>query len=223
MNGKMINFSEQDASVRGYLSLPRSGNGPGVLVIQEWWGLVNHIKKQADVFAKNGFVAFAPDLYEGVTAEEPDHAMTLMRELEMDHAARVLISASSFLKSHDLNSTGKVGCVGYCMGGGMCLYLATMNVVDAVAPYYGVLTKHEPDWSNVSCSIQGHYAENDQVTEQVPDLRKALDDQGVKNEFFIYPGAQHAFCNDDRPEVYDAESAELSMTRTVDFFKKELS
>ena len=223
MNGKMIEFGEKGNSVRGYLSLPESNKGPGVLVIQEWWGLVHHIKKQADVFAENGYVAFAPDLYDGVTAEEPDHAMTLMRELEMDHAARVLKSASSFLKSHALNTTGKVGCVGYCMGGGMCLYLATMNAVDAVAPYYGVLTKHEPDWSKVNCAIQGHYAENDQVTDQVPDLRRALDDHEVKNEFFIYPGAQHAFCNDDRPEVYDQEAAELSLTRTVEFFKKELS
>ena len=223
MNGKMIEFGEKGNSVRGYLSLPESNKGPGVLVIQEWWGLVHHIKKQADVFAENGYVAFAPDLYDGVTAEEPDHAMTLMRELQMPHAATVLESASKFIAKHKGNITGKVGCVGYCMGGGMSLYLAAMGVVDAAVPYYGVLTKGDPDWRNVNCSVQGHYAQNDPVTDQVPDLKKTLDKFGVVNNFYIYQNTEHAFCNDDRPEVYNKEASSLSSKRTIEFLMKELS
>tara|TARA_A100001037_G_scaffold302552_1_gene334428 strand:+ start:108 stop:779 length:672 start_codon:yes stop_codon:yes gene_type:complete len=223
MNGKIIQYEENQISLKGYLSLPKSGKGIGLIVIQEWWGLVDHIKKQTDMFAENGFIAFAPDLYEGTTAEEPDHAMTLMHELEMPNAANILKTASRFISNHEGNITGKVGCVGYCMGGGMSLYLAAMQVVDAAVPYYGVLTKGDPDWNQVTCPIQGHYAENDPVTDQVPELKKTLDKLGIVNNFYIYPETEHAFCNDDRPEVYDKHAAELSSKRTIEFLMKELS
>ena len=132
MNGKIIQYEENQISLKGYLSLPKSGKGIGLIVIQEWWGLVDHIKKQTDMFAENGFIAFAPDLYEGTTAEEPDHAMTLMHELEMPNAANILKTASKFISNHEGNLTGKVGCVGYCMGGGMSLYLAAMQVLSLI-------------------------------------------------------------------------------------------
>ena len=222
MNGKMIEYDEGDVSFKGYLSVPKSEKGLGLIVIQEWWGLVDHIKRQTDMFADNGFFAFAPDLYKGVSTKEPDHAMTLMRELQMPHAATVLKSASKFIAKHNRNITGKVGCVGYCMGGGMSLYLAAMGVVDAAVPYYGVLIKGDPDWGNVNCSVQGHYAQNDPVTDQVPDLKKTLDKFGVVNNFYIYQNTEHAFCNDDRPEVYNKEASSLSSKRTIEFLKKEL-
>ena len=96
--------------------------GPGLLVIQEWWGLVQHIKNMADRYAARGFVTLAPDLYEGEAATEPAHAMTLMHELEIPHASQILVGAAEYLRSHDANSTGNVGCLGYCMGGGMTLF-----------------------------------------------------------------------------------------------------
>ena len=112
MPGQYISFLSNEGQTRAYISTPPSGSGPGLLVIQEWWGLVQHIANQADRYAQRGFVALAPDLYSGQTAEEPDHAMTLMRELDIPNAAEKLTHAAEFLRRHEANSTGKVGCVG---------------------------------------------------------------------------------------------------------------
>ncbi len=222
MAGSMVSFSSNGGNARGYLSLPPSGSGPGLLVIQEWWGLVQHIKNMADRYAARGFVALAPDLYHGDATTEPDHAMTLMHELEMPRASKDLIGAADYLRSHAANSTGKVGCLGYCMGGGMTLLLASLGAIDAAAPFYGVLPTGNPDPATIQCPVQGHYAENDGATESVPVLESGMKKSGAEAEFFIYPGTQHAFCNDDRPEVYDADAATLSMDRTVAFMTRHL-
>ena len=219
MPGQYISFPSNEGQTRAYISTPPSGSGPGLLVIQEWWGLVQHIANQADRYAQRGFVALAPDLYGGQTAEEPDHAMTLMRELDIPNAAEKLTQAAEFLRRHEANSTGKVGCVGYCMGGGMTLLLASNGVIDAGAPFYGVLPSGNPDPASIQCPIQGHYAEHDDATKSVSELEAGIDD----SQFFVYPGTQHAFCNDDRPEVYDADATATAMDRTVRFFNRHLS
>ena len=219
MPGEYITFPSTEGQTRAYISIPESGSGPGLLVIQEWWGLVQHIANQADRYAQRGFVAMAPDLYSGETAQEPEHAMTLMRELDIPNAAEKLTQAAQFLRAHDANSTGKVGCVGYCMGGGMTLLLASQGAIDAGAPFYGVLPSGNPDPATIQCPIQGHYAEHDNATNSVPDLEAGIKD----SQFYIYKGTQHAFCNDDRPDVYDADAATTSMDRTVQFFNKHLS
>ncbi len=223
MAGNMITFPSNGGETKGYLSLPPSGSGPGLLVIQEWWGLVQHIKNMADRYAARGFVTLAPDLYDGDVASEPDHAMTLMHELEIPQASKDLIGAANYLRTHEANSTGKVGCLGYCMGGGMTLLLASKGAIDAAAPFYGVLPGGNPDPSSVSCPVQGHYAEHDQATDSVPDMRSGLTAAGVANEVFIYDGTQHAFCNDDLPDVYDEAAATLSMERTVAFMEEALN
>ncbi len=223
MAGTMITFPSNGSETKGYLSLPPSGSGPGLLVIQECWGLVQHIKNMADRYAARGFVTLAPDLYEGEAATEPAHAMTLMHELEIPHASKVLIGAAEYLRSHDANSTGNVGGLGYCMGGGMTLLLASLGAVQAGAPFYGVLPSGLPDPESIRCPIQGHFAEHDDATDAVPGLRDGLAAAGIENEFFVYDGTQHAFCNDDRPEVYDEAAATASMDRTVDFMLKHLS
>ncbi len=222
MAGSMVSFSSNGGKARGYLSLPPSGSGPGLLVIQEWWGLVQHIKNMADRYAARGFVALAPDLYHGDATTEPDHAMTLMHELEIPRASKDLIGAADHLRSHAANSTGKVGCLGYCMGGGMTLLLASLGAIDAAAPFYGVLPTGNPDPATIRCPVQGHYAENDGATESVPVLEAGMKKSGAEAEFFIYPGTQHAFCNDDRPEVYDTDAATLSMDRTIAFMTRHL-
>ena len=211
MAGSMITFASNGGEAKGYLSLPPSGSGPGLLVIQEWWGLVQHIKNMADRYAARGFVALAPDLYHGESTTEPDHAMTLMHELEIPQASKDLIGAANYLRSHNANSTGKVGCLGYCMGGGMTLLLASKGAIDAAAPFYGVLPSGLPDADSIQCAVQGHFAEHDDATAAVPGLRDGLTAAGVENEFFIYDGTEHAFCNDERPEVYDEAAATLSM------------
>lgn len=219
MPGQYISFPSNEGQTRAYISTPPSGSGPGLLVIQEWWGLVQHIANQADRYAQRGFVALAPDLYSGRTAEEPDHAMTLMRELDIPNAAEKLTQAAEFLRRHEANSTGKVGCVGYCMGGGMTLLLASNGVIDAGAPFYGVLPSGNPDPASIQCPIQGHYAEHDDATKSVPELEDGIND----SQFYVYPGTQHAFCNDDRPEVYDADATAIAMDRTVRFFNTRLT
>ena len=219
MPGQYISFLSNEGQTRAYISTPPSGSGPGLLVIQEWWGLVQHIANQADRYAQRGFVALAPDLYSGQTAEEPDHAMTLMRELDIPNAAEKLTHAAEFLRRHEANSTGKVGCVGYCMGGGMTLLLASNGVIDAGAPFYGVLPSGNPDPASIQCPIQGHYAEHDDATKSVPELEAGIND----SQFYVYPGTQHAFCNDDRPEVYDADATAIAMDRTVRFFNTHLT
>lgn len=219
MPGQYISFPSNEGQTRAYISTPPSGSGPGLLVIQEWWGLVQHIANQADRYAQRGFVALAPDLYSGQTAEEPDHAMTLMRELDIPNAAEKLTQAAKFLRGHEANSTGKVGCVGYCMGGGMTLLLASNGVIDAGAPFYGVLPSGNPDPASIQCPIQGHYAEHDDATKSVPELEAGIND----SQFYVYPGTQHAFCNDDRPEVYDADATATAMDRTVRFFNTHLT
>ena len=219
MPGEYITFPSNEGQTRAYISTPPSGSGPGLLVIQEWWGLVQHIANQADRYAQRGFVAMAPDLYGGQTAQEPDHAMTLMRELDIPNAAEKLTQAAEFLRGHQANSTGKVGCVGYCMGGGMTLLLASRGIIDAGAPFYGVLPSGNPDPATIQCPIQGHYAEHDDATNSVPELEAGIKD----SQFYVYAGTQHAFCNDDRPTVYDADATATAMDRTVQFFNTHLA
>ena len=223
MTGTMITFPSNGDETKGYLSLPSSGSGPGLLIIQEWWGLVQHIKNMADRYATHGFLTLAPDLYEGEVATEPEHAMTLMHELEIPNASKILSGAAEYLRAHEANSNRKVGCLGYCMGGGMTLLLASKGAIEAGATFYGVLPSGLPEPDSIKCPIQGHFAEHDDATDAVPGLRDGLTDAGVENEFFIYDGTQHAFCNDDRPEVYDEAAATVSMDRTVEFMMEHLS
>jgi carboxymethylenebutenolidase len=224
MTGEMIEFPSNGRQTPGYLAVPSGGRGPGIVVIQEWWGLVGHIKDVADRFAAEGFVALAPDLYYGKTADEPDEAGKLMMSLQMDKAARDLSGAVDYLRGHDAVDPKKFGSVGYCLGGGLSLYLATVKPVDACVIYYGVLPGVQPDLSGLRCPVLGHYAEHDDFAS--PEAARALEEQiraqGKQVEFHIYPGTTHAFFNDDRPEVYDEAAARQSWERTLAFFRQHL-
>ncbi|MHB8672038.1 MAG: dienelactone hydrolase family protein, partial [Acidimicrobiales bacterium] len=151
--GEMVEFASNGGAGAGYLATPGSGAGPGVVVIQEWWGLVPHIKDVCDRFAGEGFSALAPDLYHGksVPNTEPDEAGKLMMSLNIDQAARDMGGAIDFLSGHDSVRGHGVGVVGYCMGGALALLLATRRPSDvrAVVPYYGVISwpAQQPDWS----------------------------------------------------------------------------
>jgi carboxymethylenebutenolidase len=125
MAGKMVEFPSNGTKTTGYLATPAAGKGPGVIVIQEWWGLVGHIKKVCDRFAAEGFTALAPDLYHGKTASEPDEAGKLFMALNIAQAENDLNAAITDLKPH--SSTAKLGVVGFCMGGQLALFAATIN------------------------------------------------------------------------------------------------
>ena len=224
--GEMVQFVSNGHMAGGYLALPESGSGQGVIVIQEWWGLVPHIKEVADRFASAGFVALAPDLYGGATTAEPDEAGKMMMAMELDRAAKELSGAVDYLRGHDAVTSAGVGVVGFCMGGGLALWLATKhNGVAAAVPFYGALWPGvEPDYTNTTAAFQGHYAEIDEwaTQESAREIEAALQAQGRDVEFFFYPGTGHAFFNDSRPEAYVPEAAEKAWSRTLAFLGDRL-
>ncbi len=223
MAGKMVEFPSNGHTAKGYLATPAAGKGPGVIVIQEWWGLVGHIKNVADRFAAAGFSALAPDLYHGETASEPDAAGKLFMALNIERAEKDLSGAAKYLAGH--SSTGKLGAVGFCMGGQLALFAGCTNPsVGPVVDFYGIHPNVKPDYTRLSGPVLGLFAEKDafvtpQTARQVEaDIKKA----GKTVEIHIYPGVDHGFFNDDRPDVYHKASAEDAWRRTVDFFKQNL-
>jgi carboxymethylenebutenolidase len=225
--GDIIEFASNGGTDQGYLATPGDGGtGPGVIVIQEWWGLVPHIKNVADRFAREGFVALAPDLYHGKVASEPDEAGKAMMALSQEQAAKDLSGAVDELLKRC--NTSKVGVIGFCMGGGLALTLATQrpDVVSACVPFYGVIHPQapEPDWAAMTAAVQGHYAENDDFAgpKAVAGLESKLTGLGKDVEFFIYPGTEHAFFNDDRPEVHDSEASAAAWGRSLTFLNGRL-
>jgi carboxymethylenebutenolidase len=222
----MIEFPSNGASASGYLALPDKGQGPGVLVIQEWWGLVDHIKDVCDRFAASGFVALAPDLYHGVTVAEPDEAAKAMMAMKLDQAARDLSGAVDELVARSGHE--HIGVIGFCMGGGLALVLATQrpDAVAAVVPCYGVIPwpDAQPDYGAMTAAVQGHFAANDGFF--TPEAAEALAEQlrgmGKEVEIFIYPDTDHAFFNDTRPDVYDADASAALWERSLIFFHDHL-
>jgi carboxymethylenebutenolidase len=225
--GEMIEFPSNGSNAIGYLATPEGGQGPGLIVIQEWWGLVDHIRDVCDRFAAAGFVALAPDLYHGVTVAEPDEAGKAMMALEMAGAARDMSGAVDELGKR--SSGDHIGVIGFCMGGGLALVLATQrpDVVSAVVPCYGVIPwpDAQPDYAAMTAAVLGHYAGKDDffTPEAAQELATKLRDLGKDVEIIVYPEADHAFFNDTRPEVYDAPAAAALWTRTLEFFREHLS
>jgi carboxymethylenebutenolidase len=228
--GQMVEFPSNGSTGSGWYAPAAGGSGPGVIVIQEWWGLVDHIKAVVDRFAAEGFSALAPDLYRGETTTEPDEAGKLMMALNLDQAAKDLRGAIAFLQGDDAVSSEGVGVIGFCMGGGLALALACAEPDDVVAcaPYYGLIPWEgaAPDYSRLRAPVRGHYAEEDGFFS--PVMCRSLEEElrevhGKDVEFTIHPGVDHAFFNDDRPEVYDRTQAELAFADTVAFFRSAIS
>jgi carboxymethylenebutenolidase len=226
--GEMVEFPSNGTTVGGYLAAPEVGAGPGVVVIQEWWGLVDHIKDVCDRFAAEGFTALAPDLYHGATTTEPDEAAKLMMAMNLERAARDMAGAVDYLAGHDSVRGQGAGVVGFCMGGGLALWLATLrpDQVRAVAPFYGVIPWEaaQPDWSHLRGAVQGHYAENDDFAspDHVAALEAQLKEAGVDVEMFIYPSVHHGFFNDTRPDAYSEDAARQAWIRTLEFLRRHL-
>ncbi len=217
--GQMVEFSSNGGTAPGYLAEPESGSGPGLVLIQEWWGLNSHIKAVADRFAGEGFVTLAPDLYHGTVVEEPDEAGKEMMALNLAQAAKDLSGAVELLR--EKSGQDKVGVAGFCMGGGLTLTLAAQrpDAVSVAVPFYGVIPweNAQPDWSAVEGTIVAHIAEKDGFfgPEAAAELANTLDGLGKNATFHIYDDAEHAFFNDERPEVYHAEHAATAWDRTL--------
>ncbi len=225
MAGQMVNFSSNGGTASGFLAIPDKGSGPGVIVIQEWWGLVEHIKDVCDRFANEGYVALAPDLYHGKTTKSPDEAGKLMMAMQIDEGEKDLRGAIQFLINHEATTGDKVGAVGFCMGGALSLYAATKNPkVGACVVFYGGHPNVKPDLPNLQAPMLGIYAGRDGFVtpDLVRDLERQLIALGKSAEVHIYPDADHAFFNDQRPDVYNAKAAEDAWKRTIQFFAKNL-
>jgi carboxymethylenebutenolidase len=223
MAGKMIDFPANGTKTSGYLATPAAGKGPGVLVIQEWWGLVRHIKNVCDRFAAEGFTALAPDLYHGKTAAEPDEAGKLFMALNVGQAEKDLRGAVTTLLQQA--STKTVGAIGFCMGGQLALFATTLNPsVAACVDFYGVHPNVKPDYSKLSGPVLGLFAEKDQfVTPQVAkDVDAAIKKAGKRSEIHIYPNVDHAFFNDERADVYNKAAAEDAWRRTLAFLRQHV-
>ena len=228
--GEMIEFPCNGRTVSGYLASPPEGAGPGLVVVQEWWGLVPQIKGVCERLAGEGFTALAPDLYGGEIAmhSEPDKAGELMMAMEMPAAARDMACAVDLLDGHEAVRGDGVGVVGFCMGGGLALILACQrpDKVRAVVPYYGIIPwpGAQPDWSQLAGAVQGHYGEDDDMTSPavVRALEQELKDLGKEAEFFMYPKAGHAFANEQRPDVYNEDAARQAWIRTLEFLRAKL-
>ncbi len=225
MAGEMVNFPSNGQEAEGYLAKPASGSGPGVVVIQEWWGLVPHIKDVCDRLAGEGFVALAPDLFHGASTTEPDEAGKLVMGMKIDEAAKDMAGAVDYLVEREAATGDKVGSVGFCLGGGLSLYLTGLKpAIGACVIYYGVLPGAQPDLANVQAAVLGHFAENDNFASPASarELESNLKSQGKQVEFHIYPDTEHAFFNDTRPDVYNARDAQLAWDRTLAFLQRHL-
>lgn len=224
-----VTFRSNGSEAHGYLATPASGSGPGLIVIQEWWGLTDHVKDVTDRFAGEGFVALAPDLFGGRTTHDADEAGKLMQELPVDGAARDLGGAVDHLLGHDAVTSQKVGAVGFCMGGGFVLVLAALqgDRIGAAVPYYGVGGYDQVDLSGISAPILGHFGSADDFAPpaQVENLRRELEDKSSGSvDIRIHEGAGHAFFNDENHMgTYDADLAASTWRETVDFLKGHLA
>ena len=223
----VVSMDVQGAAVEGFLAVPDSGSGPAVPVIQEWWGVVPHIRSVVERLADSGFVAMAVDHYRGVETTEPDEAQKLMMGLRIDAAAGDIAAGARYLLSRKEVTSESVGCMGFCMGGGLALLAPTVSDVSAAVAFYPAMPwpDYHPDWSRYARKAALiHKAESDEghAGPRIAEYSDAIRAAGGEVSVFEYPGSQHAFFNDDRPEVYSAEHATLAWQRSIEFLASRL-
>jgi len=194
------NRSSGAVGARGYLGLPPGGSGPGVLVVQEWWGLDSGITEMADRLAAEGFVALAPDLYRGELAghTEMDKAGELMNSMPFDRAAADMSAAVDFLLAHEASTGDGVGVMGFCMGGMLSFFIAANrpDAIRAVVAFYGFPSgEDQPEYSQITAAIQGHMAEHDDFFPPAGahELEGRLQQLGLDATLTVHPGSGHAF------------------------------
>jgi len=224
--GERVEFPSNGHICQGYMAAPKSGKGPAVVVIQEWWGLVKHIEDLVDRFAAEGFLAIAPDLFHGKTTKSPDEAEKMLMELDAERAEKEIAGAGNDLLTRPECSSTKFAIVGFCMGGALAQYAAAKegDNVGAAVSFYGGFKKLSIHWENLKAPIILIYGENDKgvPAEQGRQLEAKLKQLGKNVQLIVYPNADHAFFNDMRPEVYNASAAADAWKRTIDFFLKNV-
>jgi carboxymethylenebutenolidase len=225
--GTMVTFPSGSETVSGYLAAPSGGGKkPAIVVIQEWWGVNDFIKKKADEFSRQGYVALAPDLYRGKVASDPDTAHQLMRGLPEDRAMRDLEGAVAYLKSRPDVDGSRIASIGWCMGGGysLSLALAEPKLAGAVIDYGRLLTD-ERTISSLKVPLLGNFGGKDQgiPPESVREFERKARAAGKNVDFKIYPDAGHAFASSPAQASYRAEDAKDADARTDAFLRKVLA
>jgi carboxymethylenebutenolidase len=222
--GEMVKFRANGREAHGYLAAPPGAKGPGLVVIQEWWGLVPQIKGVCDRLANEGFVALAPDLYHGETTKSPDEAGKKMMALRIDDAEKDLRGAIQHLAGNAAVEPKKIGTIGFCMGGALSLFAASKNPeVDACVVFYGGHPNVKPDLPKLRAPVLGIYAAKDTFVspEVVRQLDAELTKLGKRHDFHTYPNVDHAFFN-ETGQNYDAAAAADAWRRAVEFLTREL-
>lgn len=221
-----IEFPTSAGTSPGYLAVPAGEHGAAVIVMQEWWGLDEHIRSICDRLAGEGFYALAPDLYRGETTTQPSEAEQKMMALSMDAAEKDMCGAAEYLKAQPGVEGSGVGALGFCLGGGLSVWAAaTCPQITAAVSYYYVMPHGKPDFSKIDGPVLGHFGTADEFVpvEDAKKLESELADADVDVTFHFYEGGGHAFFNDtNRLGTYDKALAEESWERTVSFLRSAL-
>jgi carboxymethylenebutenolidase len=223
--GSDIEYPADGGAVPAYLAAPASGHGRGVLVIHEAWGLVDHIRDVCDRLAREGFVALAPDLFRGRTGTDLEQAAQMMADLEIPRAGADLDGAvAALLNDHRIDG-GRIGALGFCMGGALALFAATRNRrVGAAVDFYGSFPGAPLELASLEAPVLGIFAANDEFvsSEEVRGLEASLRSLGKRSVIRVVPDVGHAFMNDSRPDRYDARAAAESWETLLAFLRAEL-
>jgi carboxymethylenebutenolidase len=222
---EFIKYPGETGDMKAYLARPKAGKKhPAVIIIHENRGLQPHIMDVTRRMAREGFLSLAPDALSplGGTPEDINKVGDMFKQLNNEQTIKNFVAAVRYLKSNP-NSTGNVGCTGFCWGGAMTNQVAVNSPdLKAAVPYYGRQPAVE-DVAKIKAPVLAHYAENDQGIDQgIPAFEEALKKAKIEYQIFTYPGTQHAFNNDTNPARYNEEAAKLAWKRTVDFFREKL-
>ncbi len=225
-HSEMVRYMSGEDTVSAYLAVPGgSGPFPALIVIHEWWGLNDWIKKDADDFADSGYVALAIDLYHGKSASSPEEARELSGSVPQERAATDLRSAFDYLGSRSVVDGNHIGSIGWCMGGGYSLITA-LDIKDLAVCIiaYGRLNKDPETLKQIACPVLGIFGEKDQniTPGDVKEFEDALNKAGVNNHIIIYPDANHAFMNPINTKVYNQDAAQKAWKEIYSFLNNNL-
>jgi carboxymethylenebutenolidase len=222
---EFIKYPGETGDMRAFLARPKTASKfPAVIVIHENRGLVPHIQDVTRRMAREGFLALAPDALSplGGTPADVSNVGPMFQQLNNEQTIKNFVAAVKYLKTHP-NSTGKVGCTGFCWGGSMTNQVAVNSPdLNAAVPYYGGQPTAE-QVEKIKAPIMAHYAGDDaRINAGIPAFEEALKKFKKEYQIFMYEGAGHAFNNDSNPERYNEKAAKLAWGRTIGFFKEKL-
>lgn len=220
----LISFPMGSTEAEAYLSVPPTGQGPGVLILHAWWGLTSFFREVSDRLAREGFVVLAPDYYYGATARTIDEAKSLRSKLDRKPVNKMIREASTRLLAEPTLSSSKIGVIGFSLGCSFAIELARSkpNDIAGVVLFYGT---GGGKLDNVRADFLGHFAEDDQWgahARKVASLEERLRSAGLNARFHTYPGTVHWFFEEDQPEAYNAEAAKEAWTYTIKFLRGTL-